>query len=302
MALLQAFGKIKAFHLVKESPEATSSKGYCFVEYADPAITPVAVNGLNGMDLGGGKVLTARVAAQRTAVGGTAAGTTGQAAPSVPGSSALPEGANIVAGYDVEELVDAAMGQKPMPTVPKYLDHFGVPVTRITTVVAPPIPRIPTIPNVAPIHPIAPINGGAPAPVGALPPGASALDIANAALSALNGAVLPVVSSAQTNPTRILVLSNMVTDEDLATDEEYNGLKDEVEEEVRKFGKLISLIIPRPGDAGAEPSAIRKIFLEYATVQDATNAERELSGRQFGPMVVETSYFDETEFGAKRLK
>lgn len=60
LELLQAFGKVKAFHLVKNDPDATTSKGYCFVEYADPAVTQVATIGLNGMDLGGGKQLTAR--------------------------------------------------------------------------------------------------------------------------------------------------------------------------------------------------------------------------------------------------
>jgi U2 snRNP auxiliary factor large subunit len=51
--LLQAFGKVKAFHLVKQSNEIDRSKGYCFVEYSDSAVTPVAVAGLNGMDIGG---------------------------------------------------------------------------------------------------------------------------------------------------------------------------------------------------------------------------------------------------------
>lgn len=60
MELLQAFGKVKSFHLVKNEPDSMTSKGYCFVEYADPAVTQVAVMGLNGMDLGGGKMLTAR--------------------------------------------------------------------------------------------------------------------------------------------------------------------------------------------------------------------------------------------------
>ena len=60
LELLQAFGKVKAFHLVKNEPDASTSKGYCFVEYADPAVTQIATIGLNGMDLGGGKQLTAR--------------------------------------------------------------------------------------------------------------------------------------------------------------------------------------------------------------------------------------------------
>ncbi len=48
-------------------------------------------------------------------------------------------------------------------------------------------------------------------------------------------------------------------------------------------------------------SALKKIFLEYATVQDATNAGRELSGRQFGSNVVATTYFNETEYAKGQL-
>ena len=94
----------------------------------------------------------------------------------------------------------------------------------------------------------------------------------------------------------------MVTDEDLRTDDEYNGLKEEVEEEVAKYGKLLSMKIPRQADGSVEPSAIRKIFLEYATVQDAAKAESELAGRQFGPNVVKASFYDETEYAAGKLR
>ena len=60
MELLGSFGSIRAFHLVKADATAVTSKGYCFVEYADPKVTSVAVGGLHGMDMGGGKVLSAR--------------------------------------------------------------------------------------------------------------------------------------------------------------------------------------------------------------------------------------------------
>ena len=101
LELLQAFGAVKAFHLVA-GEDPTLSKGYCFVEYADPAVTQVAIVGLNGMDLGGGKVLTARIAAARE------------------DTSVLPAASsgNWIGGYDVEALVDAAMGLRPMPIAP----------------------------------------------------------------------------------------------------------------------------------------------------------------------------------------
>lgn len=281
LELLQAFGKVQAFHLVKNEPDSLTSKGYCFVEYSDSNVTQVAVIGLNGMDLGGGKVLTARVAGERS--GGIVTPQANAAAATTPSAEAPRPDAIIINGYDIDALVDAAMGLRPMPMAPMHLDQFGMPITRTTSLVppggAPPPPPAPAA---------APPNGG-------LPPGSSALDIANAVLSAAFGSG-SAPSPAASAPTRILVLLNMVTDDDLATDEEYQGLMDEVREECAKFGRLLGMKIPRKASSTVQPSAIRKVFLEYATEQDASNAERELSGRQFGPNVVEASYFDEKEY------
>ena len=134
-----------------------------------------------------------------------------------------------------------------------------------------------------------------------MPAGASALDIANSALSAAFGSSDGPAAASKT-PTRILVLLNMVTDEDLATDDEYQGLTEEVREECAKFGRLLGMKIPRKATSSIQATAIRKIFLEYATAQDATNAERELAGRQFGPNVVEASYFDEKDYQSDALR
>ena len=180
------------------------------------------------------------------------------AAPATPQQGgAVPTNANIVHGYDVEALVDAAMGQRPMPTAPMYLDSFGVPLTRL-------IPA--GMATAAATPPPSTVKAPAPSP----------LDIANAALAALGP-----------QATRVLVLSNMVLQEDLASDEDYQGLQEEVREECAKFGQLKGMQIPRRVEGNIQPTAILKIFLEYATVQDAQAAERELKGRKFGDNVVQ---------------
>ena len=263
----------------------------------------MAVMGLNGMDMGGGKVLTARVAGNR---GQASTASVQQMQPLATNGSIPTTGPNalIVNGYDIEELVDAAMGLKPMPTAPKHLDQFGIPITKMGSVsMAPPV-SLPPAPAAPMGAPSLPPQGGQAA---ALPPGSSALDIANAALNAAfgPGATAPAAAPPlppPRQPTRILVLLNMVANEDLETDSEYAGLMEEVEEEVRKFGKLLSIQIPRKASGTIEPSAVGKIFLEYATIQDSSNAERELSGRQFGPNVVEASYHDEQEYSARKLR
>ncbi|KAK5041465.1 hypothetical protein LTR16_011765, partial [Cryomyces antarcticus] len=49
--LLVSFGELKSFILVKDTG-TDQSRGIAFCEYADPATTDIAVEGLNGMELG----------------------------------------------------------------------------------------------------------------------------------------------------------------------------------------------------------------------------------------------------------
>ena len=260
LELLQAFGPVKAFHLVTNDPSGLNSKGYCFVEYCDPSMTQVAIMGLNGMDLGGGKVLTARIAAAREDESQQVV-----AAAAAVGAST---GANIVDGYNVDALLDAAMGLRPMPTAPIMMSEAGGGGGMMT----------------------AAMNNQGIMPVTATP-----LDIANQALeAAFSGGGPPQQAAVQNNATRVLVLHNMVTDQDLQTAEDHAALVEEVRYECAKYGSLVSMQIPRPTDANYEPSAIRKVFLEYASPNDALAANRELAGRQFGDSVVEVSVFVET--------
>lgn len=246
LELLGAFGKVKAFHLVKQDQDAATSKGYCFVEYTDHSVSQVAVMGLNGMDLGQGKILTARVANEKD---------NAMVAPLIAAQQQAP---NLSGMYDVEELVDAAMGLRPMPIAPSLLGLPVVPLVPLTT---------------------------------ARPPAISASKIANRA-----------VEKASPDQTRILVLLNMVADEDLATEQDHQELTAEVREECAKYGNILSIKIPRPQDAGIEPSAVKKIFLEYATVQDALKAQGELNGRKFGPNMVRTMFLSEADYASGKLK
>ncbi|OJJ41791.1 hypothetical protein ASPWEDRAFT_99650 [Aspergillus wentii DTO 134E9] len=49
--LLKSFGELKSFVLVKDN-STEESRGIAFCEYADPSATSIAVEGLNGMELG----------------------------------------------------------------------------------------------------------------------------------------------------------------------------------------------------------------------------------------------------------
>ncbi|KAK1743445.1 splicing factor U2AF large subunit [Skeletonema marinoi] len=281
LELLGAFGTVKAFHLVKADATALTSKGYCFVEYADPNLTQVACMGLNGMDMGGGKQLSCRMAVQghSTDNSGLAAVQTGGGAFAAP-VAAPPAAATVVDGVDVDALLNAALGG----------GAAAAPImTAAIPAAAPMMQMNPMQPQQAAVDPMAVANmldaalGGASAgvggPMGGLPP-------------------QPV--SATPQATRVLVLLNMVLDEDLTNDEDFGMLEEEVREEVGKYGKLLSMKIPRPQD-GCAPSAVKKIFLEYATPSDAMNAEKELKGRAFGPNVVDASYFSEESYARNAL-
>lgn len=85
--LLQAFGSLRALHLVKDAG-MSQSKGYGFCEYVDPSVTDQAVAGLNDLEIIPGRTLTVRRANPR---GAPVPGADG--APPPPAMAGMPHGA-----------------------------------------------------------------------------------------------------------------------------------------------------------------------------------------------------------------
>ena len=110
LELLRAFGEVKAFNLVKADPMATTSKGYCFVEYADSNAKDIAVMGLNGMDMGGGKQLSAKLASTNNSNSTESMSSIGMQPINTNATSAPPI-MKVVDGVDIEALLDVAMGR-----------------------------------------------------------------------------------------------------------------------------------------------------------------------------------------------
>ncbi|KAJ2721298.1 hypothetical protein GGI07_004078 [Coemansia sp. Benny D115] len=81
--LLRAFGELRAFNLVRDTT-SRMSRGFAFCEYVDPALTDVACQGLNGMELG-----DRRIVVQRASVGARGAAAPGPSGP-VQGSGPGP--------------------------------------------------------------------------------------------------------------------------------------------------------------------------------------------------------------------
>ena len=322
MELLNAFGPVRAFHLVKAEPTAITSKGYCFVEYSDRNVTSVAVMGLNGMDMGNGKVLSARVAARRDGTSGIdgtphmgmsmgipgmgmmGVGVVGNVDPiqfpngggastfQMNGGNALgakpivPYGTGIVAGgmvpppmsivdgVDIQTLLNVAMGSDPKAAI--LTAHWlgvgngvGILVNDGNDVVGV-------------------VDNGATATttMASSVPSSSSMNVTSSnevnteidtnmthvmnvnydttlddtqqhqqqqqqvSESQPQQTIPKLEQQPQKQPTRVLVLLNMVTEEDFESSEDYEGLVDEVKEESETIGKLLSLKIPRPITSG----------------------------------------------------
>lgn len=94
---------------------------------------------------------------------------------------------------------------------------------------------------------------------------------------------------------RVVCLMNMVTSDELINDEEYEEIKEDVEEECAKYGPIIETKIPRP--AGARSSlGVGKIYIKYQDTESAQRAIKALAGRQFSRRTVVATQFSEEGF------
>ena len=114
------------------------------------------------------------------------------------------------------------------------------------------------------------------------------LNVATQAPTAASVAPTPVAQQQQ--PTSIVSLKHMLTEQDLEDDAEYNDILEDTRDECASFGTLKNIVIPRSG-----PGAT-KIFLEYLSVEDADKAIAGLAGRTFDGRKVEAVYFDPVKF------
>lgn len=98
-------------------------------------------------------------------------------------------------------------------------------------------------------------------------------------------------TAAQQKPTTVLSLLNMVTQDELKDDEEYEDICEDIKEECEKYGRVISIEIPRPVP-GVEVGGIGKVYIEFAATGDTIRAQNALAGRKFSSRMVMTSYYD----------
>lgn len=123
------------------------------------------------------------------------------------------------------------------------------------------------------------------------------LDPSQAAMQAISmaGIGLGIPSVPLGNPSRVVVLLNMVTPEELEDDEEYSDIVDDIKGECERYGSVQSIVVPRPRDQTAKNS-IGKVFVEFGDVSGAQAAANELHGRGFSNRTVAVEFMDESKF------
>lgn len=68
------------------------------------------------------------------------------------------------------------------------------------------------------------------------------------------------------------MIKNIVDPSELLIEDDYYEFKEDVREEVAKFGDLKSIEIPRPINDQDNRLHIGRVFVEYSTVDDARSA------------------------------
>ena len=95
-------------------------------------------------------------------------------------------------------------------------------------------------------------------------------------------------------PSRIIVLKNMVTKEDLENPEDYLDIKADIETECSRFGQVLSLVIPR-----GESPGVGNVIVEYPNIQQAASAAVSLIGRRFNKRIIRATFMSETSYANK---
>lgn len=102
--------------------------------------------------------------------------------------------------------------------------------------------------------------------------------------------------------TCVVELRNVVTQEELEDDEDYQDVLDDTEEEARKFGLVSKVLIPRPTKSSDEDvKGVGRVFIVYDKESDAEKAFNAMDGRKFADRVVVAAYISKEDFDASNF-
>lgn len=107
---------------------------------------------------------------------------------------------------------------------------------------------------------------------------------------------------------KVICVRNMVTLKELEDVDDYEELYDDVKEECKNYGKIMSIKIPRPEGKGVLVSGLGKVFIEYMNRDGAVFARdvikfiiQHLNGKSFHGKVVDVVFHPEDLFKKGQL-
>jgi splicing factor U2AF subunit len=128
--LLSLYGELVYFNLVKD-PDTNLSKGYAYCEYADPRITDIAIEGLNGMPIGDNSIVVQRASL------GKIPGDLGGVACTVDQDTQPTQVLVLINMVEMEELVDDEeyddLKEDIREECAKYGNILGIEIPRLST-------------------------------------------------------------------------------------------------------------------------------------------------------------------------
>uniref|UniRef100_A0A1J3INS3 Splicing factor U2af large subunit n=1 Tax=Noccaea caerulescens TaxID=107243 RepID=A0A1J3INS3_NOCCA len=96
--------------------------------------------------------------------------------------------------------------------------------------------------------------------------------------------------------TTVVCLTQVVAEDELRDDEEYEDIMEDMRQEGGKFGTLTNVVIPRPSPNGEPIPGLGKVFLKYAETDSSSRARTGMNGRKFGGNEVVAVFYPEDKF------
>lgn len=128
-----------------------------------------------------------------------------------------------------------------------------------------------------------------------MPGGLAGFEAALESVAAGGRRAEPKNDSSSSAQTKVIILSNMVTADELNDPAEFNDIKIDVHEECKQYGKVGAVAIPRPGH-GHDKENIGCVFVLFQAQDQAARAKKALHGRTFGDNQVQVQFFAEKLF------
>ncbi|XP_048634212.1 splicing factor U2af large subunit A [Brassica napus] len=117
-------------------------------------------------------------------------------------------------------------------------------------------------------------------------------------LNQLRNCCLFQVNMLQPGPvaTTVVCLTQVVNEDELRDDEEFEDIMDDMRQEGGKFGAFTNVLIPRPSPSGEPVAGLGKVFLKYGDTDGSSRARSGMNGRKFGGNEVIAVFYPEDKF------